>query len=163
MVLVTSPANPETPLEKVPPVQQFPALEMSPTDTAMRRNPLRGKSLGFFGPENRLRKGLCEVLIHPVTEPIILILIIFQTVLLAVEAAPSVYDHPRLDKDGISKVDYALLVLFILYTIEVIARTIVSGFIWNPYEYSTLNRSIGPEKSNLRTRPFPFRITQAHS
>src|SRR6202042_158385 len=82
-----------------------------------------------------------------ITEPIILILIISQTVLLAVEAAPSVYDHPRADRNGISKIDYALLVLFILYTIEVIARMIVSGFMWNPHEYSTLNRSIGLRKA----------------
>jgi voltage-dependent calcium channel len=139
----------ETPLEKVPSVQQFLDHEVSPTAPAMHTNPLRGNSLGIFGPENRLRKALCEVLVHPITEPIILILIIFQTVLLAVEAAPSAYDHPRTDRKGISKIDYALLVLFILYTTEVIARMIVSGFIWNPYEYSTLNRSIGLRKAIL--------------
>ena len=139
--------DPGPPLEKSPSVQQFQVHEVSPTAPTAHINPLRGKSLGIFGPENRLRKALCEVLVHPITEPIILMLIIFQTVLLAVEAAPSVYDHPRTDKAGISKIDYALLVLFILYTVEVIARMIVSGFIWNPYEYSTLDRSIGLRKA----------------
>jgi voltage-dependent calcium channel len=138
----------ETPLEKVPSLQQLQVHEESPSASSnARTNPLRGNSLGIFGPENRLRKALCEILVHPVTEPIILVLIISQTVLLAVEAAPSVYDHPRTDRNGISKVDYALLVLFILYTIEVIARMIVSGFMWNPHEYSTLNRSIGLRKA----------------
>jgi len=142
------PLDTETPLEKVPSVQQLQADEESPSAPSnARTNPLRGNSLGIFGPENRLRKALCEILVHPITEPIIFILIISQTVLLAVEAAPSVYDHPRADSNGISKVDYALLVLFILYTIEVIARMIVSGFIWNPHEYSTLNRSIGLRKA----------------
>src|SRR4051794_27515431 len=86
----------ETPLGKVPSVQQLQVDEESPSASSnARANPLRGKSLGIFGPENWLRKALCEILVHPITEPIILILILSQTVLLAVEAAPSVYDHPR--------------------------------------------------------------------
>jgi hypothetical protein len=142
--------DPEMPLEKVPSVQQLQLYDVSPTTSATHTNPLRGKSLGIFGPENRLRKALCELLVHPITEPIIFILILFQTVLLAVESAPSaVYDHPRTGGNGTSKIEYALLVLFILYTIEVIARIIVSGFIWNPYEHSTLNRSIGLKKAIL--------------
>ena len=157
------PVDPETPLEKVPSVQQFQVHEVSPTASSTRTNPLRGMSLGIFGPESRLRKALCEVLVHPITEPIILILIIFQTVLLAVEAAPSVYDHPRTDRNGISKIDYALLVLFILYTVEVIARMIVSGFIWNPYEYSTLDRSIGLRKAIVEYGRSFFAPQRQHS
>jgi voltage-dependent calcium channel len=110
-------------------------------------NPLRGKSLGIFGPENRFRKGLCEMLVHPVTEPLILILIVIQTVLLAVDSAQSVYRDPRSNKWGTSKTDYALFALFVVYTLEVIARTIVSGFIINPKEYSTLDRSLGLRKA----------------
>ena len=144
---VDQPVDPEPPLEKVPSTQQVQVHNLSPATSTPHKNPLRGNSLGIFGPENRLRKTLCEVLVHPITEPIIFILIIFQTVLLAVESAPSVYDDPRTNKNGISKVEYALLVLFILYTIEFIARVIVSGFIWNAYEYSTLDRSIGLKKA----------------
>src|SRR2546423_9670944 len=121
---VAQPIDSEMPLEKVPSVQQFPVHDLPPTALTKHTNPLRGKALGIFGPESRLRKSLCEVLVHPVTEPIILILIIFQTVLLAVGAAPSVYNHPRTDRNGISKIDYALLVLFVLYTIEVISRMV---------------------------------------
>lgn len=110
-------------------------------------NPLRGKSLGIFGAENKIRNGLCEMLVHPVTEPLILILIVIQTILLAVDSAQSVYRDPRSNKWGTSKTDYALFVLFVIYTLEVIARTIVSGFILNPTEYSTLDRSRGLKKA----------------
>lgn len=108
-----------------------------------RTNPLRGKSLGLFRPENRLRVNICEMLVHPVTEPIILVLIVFQTILLAVDSAPSYVDDPRSKGWGKSWIDYALFVLFIIYTLEIIARIIVSGFWFNPQEYSTINRSMG--------------------
>jgi hypothetical protein len=39
--------------------------------------------------------------------------------------------------------DYALLALFMVYTLEIFVRIIVSGFIINPREYSTINRQIG--------------------
>lgn len=110
-------------------------------------NPLKGNSLGIFSPENKLRKALCEILIHPATEPIILILIIIQTVLLAVES--SVQKRAMVGRWGASVFDYAFLALFIVYTLELIARTIVSGLILNPEEYSTLDRSQGLSKAIL--------------
>jgi hypothetical protein len=110
-----------------------------------RQNPLKGDSLGIFSPENKLRKALCGILIHPATEPIILILIIIQTVLLAIE--PSIYKHSRSGRWGSPAFDYAFFVLFIIYTMELIARIIVSGFIFNPGEYSTLDRSMGIRKA----------------
>ncbi len=110
-------------------------------------NPLKGKSMGVFGAENKIRKALCEMLVHPVTEPLILILIVIQTILLAVDSAQSVYTDPRSNKWGTSKTDYALFALFVIYTLEIIARTIVSGFILNPKEYSTLDRSLGLKKA----------------
>lgn len=111
-----------------------------PKTPRIRVNPLKGNSLGIFPPENRLRKFLCEMLVNPLMEPIILILIIIQTIILAVESASS---SSRPKYWGRSSFDYVFLALFLIYTLEVIARTIVSGFIWNPYEYSTLDRSAG--------------------
>jgi hypothetical protein len=70
-------------------------------------------------------------------------LIIVQTVLLAVESSQNVFEHPRSTKWGSNWIDAALLVLFTIYTIEIIIRVIVSGFIVNPVEYSTINRKIG--------------------
>lgn len=105
-------------------------------------NPLRGKTLGIFSPDNKIRLKLCDILVYPVTEPAILILIVIQTILLAVDAAPSVYTHPRRPDWG-SRTDYALLGLFIIFTLEVMARTIVSGFVSNAAEYSTIDRQRG--------------------
>jgi hypothetical protein len=106
-------------------------------------NPLKGKSLGIFSPENPLRKRLCDILVNPVTEPTILVLIIIQTILLAVDASKNVYTHPRPPHWGDTKTDWALLVLFTIYTIEILCRIIVSGFIHNAPEYSTIDRERG--------------------
>ncbi|PQE25780.1 ion transporter protein [Rutstroemia sp. NJR-2017a BBW] len=112
-------------------------------------NPLRGNTLGIFSPENKIRVKLCDLLVYPVTEPAILILIVIQTVLLAVDSAPSVYTHPRTTLWGHSLIDYALLVLFVIFTLEVIARIIVSGFISNAPEYSTIDRQRGMKAAVL--------------
>lgn len=106
-------------------------------------NPLKGKSLGLFAPDNWFRMKLCEVLVHPVTEPIILILIVVQTILLAVDAAPKKgYDEiPKAWKD--LWIHFGLLSLFVIYTIEIIARIIVSGLIKNAEEYSTVDTTLG--------------------
>ncbi|GBF66718.1 calcium-channel protein [Trichophyton mentagrophytes] len=103
-------------------------------------SPLRGKALGIFSADNPVRRWLCELLVHPATEPIILILIIIQTILLAIES--SVHTG-RKGSWSSPVVDILFLAIFIIYTLELIARTIVSGFILNPEEYSTLDRSAG--------------------
>ena len=105
-------------------------------------NPLKGKSLGIFAPDNWIRLRLCEMLVHPVTEPTILILIVIQTILLAVDAArPADYNTaPRAWQS--SWIDIGLLVLFIIYSVEIVARIIVSGFVKNAAEYSTVDRSL---------------------
>ncbi|KAH5375154.1 hypothetical protein HBI49_050910 [Parastagonospora nodorum] len=108
-------------------------------------NPLRGKSLGIFPANSKIRMKLSDVLVHPATEPLLLVLIVVQTVLLAVDASSKAQYSPGKVKtiDGLSGIDFALLGLFIVYTIEVIIRIIVSGFIINPVEYSTINRQVG--------------------
>lgn len=117
-------------------------------DTA---NPLRGNTLRIFSPTSRVRVFLCDVLIHPATEPLLLLLILIQTILLTIDAAPSVYNDPRDLAWGTSGIDYAMLVLFIIYTyvfhlvltgganfpdvcrLEIAARCIVSGLYLNPH------------------------------
>ncbi|KAF3215696.1 calcium channel protein [Orbilia oligospora] len=95
-------------------------------------NPLKGNSLKLFPPDNKLRIFLCDVLTHPITEPFILLTIIVQVVLLTVDSAKNIFVHPDDNKWGSSASDYALLGIFILYTMELVARIIVSGFIINP-------------------------------
>jgi hypothetical protein len=108
-------------------------------------NPLRGKSLSIFSQHSRIRRGLLNTLVHPLTEPLILLLIIVQTVILAIDSAGDIRDPTKLrrDKWGGHWTDYTLLAIFGVYTIETIMKIIVSGFIFNPSEYSTIDRSIG--------------------
>jgi hypothetical protein len=94
-----------------------------------------------------LRKWLCDILVNPWTEPFILLLIVAQTVLLAVEAAPDVFDpgNERPERWGGTRIDWAILGLFIVFTLEIIARIIVSGFIINAEDYA-------PAQSKRRIR-----------
>ncbi|EGO52888.1 hypothetical protein NEUTE1DRAFT_126315 [Neurospora tetrasperma FGSC 2508] len=130
----------ENPTEKRPEShhvfpQQHPAFR--PRSRNPRNNPLKGKSLGIFSPDNPLRLWLCDLLVNPWAEPLILILIVLQAVLLAVEAAPDVLadGNGRPERWGSTRIDWAIFVLFVIFTIELIARIIVSGFIINAPEY----------------------------
>ena len=122
------------------PIEKARPLVTSVEDTDCQQphpNPLRGKSLGVFGPESSLRLFLCELLVHPVTEPTILILIVIQTIVLASESAQSVaYGQRPMDWKA-SPANFVLLALFSIYTLEIAMRIIVSGFIKNAEEYST--------------------------
>ena len=120
------------PLEKAPPLTH---AGMPRHKWQQQTNPLRGNSLHIFSPDNRLRLWLCELLVHPITEPIILLLIIVQTGLLAAEAGPSVGYGERVSTWS-TPIQLAMLVLFIIYTMELSARIIVSGLIQNAEEYS---------------------------
>lgn len=113
------------------------------------RNPLRGNSLGILSPESRIRQNLLELLVHPLFEPFILLLIVIQTIILAVDAAESVYEHPEPKRWGDHWTDYTLAGIFFVYTIEMIIKIMVSGFIFNPVEYSTIDRSIGIKQALL--------------
>lgn len=109
-------------------------------------NPLKGKSLGILSPDSVIRRKLCDMLVHPVTEPLILCLIMAQMVLLTIEAAPDVGEDGRPDRwAGGDRpwIDFAMLGLFVVFTLEVTARIIVSGFILNASEYSTIDRKRG--------------------
>ncbi|KAG9802751.1 calcium channel-like protein subunit Cch1, partial [Aureobasidium melanogenum] len=101
-------------------------------------------------PDSKLRLKLADFLLHPFTEPFILVLIVFQTILLAVEARNNVNNDPRSQRFGTTWIDIALLVLFIIYTIEIAIRVIVSGFIVNPIEYSTIDRKVGLRTAVMR-------------
>lgn len=108
-------------------------------------NPLRGKSLGIFSPESRFRVWMCDLLVNPYTEPFILILIVSQTILLAVESWPDVFSpgNARPEQWGNRPIDWTMLALFIIFTLEIMARIVVSGFILNAEEYSTIDRKRG--------------------
>lgn len=131
--------------EKVSMQESLPPPQMPPGgyDWVLHANPLRGKSLGVFPPDSKVRTKLCDFMVHPWIEPGILMLIILQAVLLAVDAAPHIYEQPHALTWNGSWIDYTIFVLFIIYTLEICIRTIVSGFVINPVEYSTINRQVG--------------------
>jgi hypothetical protein len=131
-----------SPGEKRPEYASFSTVPSPPPPPLRRRgplhNPLSGKSLGIFPPDNPIRKGLCDLLVNPWTEPFILFLIITQTVLLAVEAAPDVFleGNHRPERWGTTWIDWAMFALFVFFTLEIMARIIVSGLIINPDNYA---------------------------
>lgn len=106
-------------------------------------NPLRGNSLYIFPPDSWIRLKLCEMLVHPVTEPVILVLIVIQTILLAVDSAPTLEFEGRPMEWGDQWINVAMLALFTIYTIEIAARIIVSGLMKNADDYSTVDWSLG--------------------
>lgn len=140
--LVDFPSDePGTPLEKRR--STVVAIGIEPDKEHQQPNPLKGKSLELFSPDNWLRLHLCEMLVHPLTEPIILILIFIQTILLAIDAAPTLESGERPKRWTDAWINPALLVLFVIYTLEIVARVVVSGFIKNAEEYSTVDWDLG--------------------
>ncbi|KAJ5575322.1 hypothetical protein N7450_009221 [Penicillium hetheringtonii] len=111
-----------------------------------QNNPFRGRSLGILGPNHPLRLWLCDILVHPFMEPFVLVVIIIQTILLIVESSKSVFNNHIATRWAASPLDWVFLIIFIIYTLEISAKILVSGFIFNPTEYSTLNRSQGIRK-----------------
>lgn len=111
------------------------------------QSPLRGKSLFIFSPDSWTRLQLCRMLVHPMTEPLILVFIFIQTILLAIDAAPAIAYGGRPKSWEGSKTNYAMVVLFSVYTLEILARIIVSGLIINATEYSTVDWRLGPKKA----------------
>ncbi|CAI7660877.1 unnamed protein product [Penicillium glandicola] len=110
-----------------------------------RNNPFKGRSLGILGPDNPLRLWLCDILVNSFMEPFILIVIVIQTILLTIEDALPNYEKSV--KWGSSKFDWVFLAIFIIYTLEIGSKILVSGLILNPVEYSTLNRNLGVRKA----------------
>ena len=125
------------------------AVEPDIPPPIIERNPLRGKSLGLISPNNKVRMKLLELLVHPLFEPLILLLIVMQTIILAVDSAQNVYTHSRPTGWGYHWTDWVLLIIFIIYTVEIVIKIIVSGFLLNPREYSTIDRSNGVRQALL--------------
>ncbi|KAJ3763499.1 Ion transport protein-domain-containing protein [Lentinula raphanica] len=106
------------------------------------RLPIRGRTLCFLGPRNKLRLWLYNWLIYPWTEPTILLLIIVNAVVLTLQASRSLTlpDGANIGDALPPHVtgyfheweDYVLFVLFVLFTLEAFARICVSGFIFDP-------------------------------
>ncbi|KAJ3843127.1 Ion transport protein-domain-containing protein [Lentinula raphanica] len=118
------------------------STEDEPLPDLSARLPIRGRTLCFLGPRNKLRLWLYNWLIYPWTEPTILLLIIVNAVVLTLQASRSLTlpDGANIGDALPPHVtgyfheweDYVLFVLFVLFTLEAFARICVSGFIFDP-------------------------------
>ncbi|KAJ7479857.1 Ion transport protein-domain-containing protein [Mycena latifolia] len=136
--------------------------------------PIRGRTLGFLGPTSTLRLLCFNFLVFPWTEPIILLLIIFNAVVLTIQSSRSLTLN-----DAPSTVtgyfhtweDYALFVLFVFFTLEACARICVSGLLFDPDARSSLalpsnsekptSSTAGPAPAETLALPFRLSITSA--
>ncbi|KAG8875562.1 calcium channel protein [Tulasnella sp. 331] len=108
------------------------------------KNHLRGRTLGILGPNSGIRRVMLRVLLWKWTEPIILLLILANGVILALQAHLNVQGDPRPVGRGFFKSweDYALFMLFVIFTLEAFARVVVTGFILDPETRITDSRAL---------------------
>ncbi|ORY87152.1 Ion transport protein-domain-containing protein [Protomyces lactucae-debilis] len=103
---------------------------------------LAGRALGFLKPENGLRQVCFHVLRHPVTEPLVLLVILLHAIILAADSFTA-------EANGWGDwTDWTLLGIFTFYTLELGTRLIVSGVLFNPEEQSARNAPGAPPPSS---------------
>lgn len=122
--------------------------------------PIRGRTLGFLGPDSKVRLWLFNFLVYPWTEPVILLLIVLNAVVLTIQAFPSLTLPtangptlpPHIQGYFHTWEDYALFALFVVFTLEAIARICVTGFLFDP-EISVFSLFSSPY--SLQSEPYP--------
>ncbi|PLW08520.1 hypothetical protein PCANC_24286 [Puccinia coronata f. sp. avenae] len=93
---------------------------------------LKGKTLGIFGPRHPIRLGLFRLFHSGHIDPLIFLLIILDAVILTIQSSRSVWDFPRPTKGYFHTwEDWGLFILFSIFTVESVARIIVSGLVIN--------------------------------
>ncbi|KAF9195928.1 calcium channel protein [Haplosporangium sp. Z 11] len=104
--------------------------------------PLEGKTLFIFGPENPFRKRINRFLNQTWVELFLLLLLVINLAfLIAKMSSPkgsdTLWGHWT---------DYGLLVVFVLYTIEIASRIIVSGLILYPKDGDKIRKLFGKKQ-----------------
>ncbi|KAK9478046.1 Ion transport protein-domain-containing protein [Lipomyces japonicus] len=90
---------------------------------------LGGHSLAFFSPTNVFRIFLYHLISHSFYNTVLFVILLLHTIIVTYRTVKLVdYDG----KWGSTWVDWALLVIFIIYTLDALFQIIVSGFILNP-------------------------------
>ncbi|KAJ7435576.1 Ion transport protein-domain-containing protein [Mycena galericulata] len=105
------------------------------SDTCTVSEPFFRRTLCFMGPTSRICLACFDLLVFPGTEPLILLLLILNAVLLTIQASRSfaLADPPVSFKGYFhSWEDFALFVLFVVFSVEACARICVSGFLFDP-------------------------------
>ncbi|CAO3564105.1 unnamed protein product [Mortierella alpina] len=110
--------------------------------------PLEGWSLFIFGPENPIRQKINRFLNQTWVELFLLFLLVVNLVFLIVKvSSPKGNDTVW----GAHWTDYGLLVIFVLYTMEIGSRVIVSGLVLYPKDGDKVRKFFGkkPRTDNL--------------
>ncbi|KAF8337378.1 Ion transport protein-domain-containing protein [Cantharellus anzutake] len=100
--------------------------------------PLRGYTLGLFGPYSSIRRSMFDFLQLPWTEPIIFCLIIFHAIVLIAQSSNAICSVqtsapcPRPNGYFNNWADYTLFILFVFYSLESFARIVISGLFVDP-------------------------------
>ncbi|KAH3664423.1 hypothetical protein WICMUC_005808 [Wickerhamomyces mucosus] len=112
---------------------------------------LYGNSLKYFGPNDWLRNYLANLLMEKWVYHVLRSFIVLQTIFLALRQWDPMTIEDRF-KFGSYWTDYALLLLNIFYTFEIMAKVIAWGF-WDDSEmFKALNRNYVPIAENLKLR-----------
>ncbi|KAG8959952.1 calcium channel protein [Tulasnella sp. 419] len=138
-------------MDETPKALETPTGE-NPSFLPNHASALPGRTLGVFGPHSTFRRTMYNVLTWTWTEPIILLLIFANAIVLTIQSARSVFANPRPSRYFQSPEDYILFVLFVIFTLEAFARTIVSGFIFYPETRITDIKSISAGLKTTKSR-----------
>lgn len=120
----------------LPPLRRRDQGRLDERHSDVPHNFLTGNSLGVFAPDNRLRAWLHEVLLLPWIDPLVFTLILLQTILLSYRNSSNVFGSydasdvslPILKPWG-NWTDWFILGIFVAYTFEIAAKSIVYGFL----------------------------------
>ncbi|KAF9285597.1 calcium channel protein [Mortierella alpina] len=110
--------------------------------------PLEGWSLFIFGPENPIRQKINRFLNQTWVELFLLFLLVVNLVFLVIKvSSPKGNDTVW----GAHWTDYGLLIIFVLYTMEIGSRIIVSGLVLYPKDGDKVRKFFGkkPRTDNL--------------
>ncbi|KAL1918646.1 uncharacterized protein VTP21DRAFT_2668 [Calcarisporiella thermophila] len=157
-------------------IYEKPAIEAPPysehavdiTSTTLTIPMLQGRSLCIFGPRNFFRVTLYHILHHKWTEPIILGIILLHAIVLSIDAwnTRQCKAQPQDEFSGFDQcrtlgwgswLDWTLLIIYSIYSLEIFARIVVSGFIINPKPPTVAPIYVSPpdivDNRNLNTHP----------
>ncbi|KAK7206290.1 Ion transport protein-domain-containing protein [Myxozyma melibiosi] len=116
--------------EVIPAIEDF-EPPRAPSQTGEESPSLRGNALTIFGPENPLRLAAFRVVSHSWFDAAWLVVLFFQTVVVIYRAISDkdlhdtkswTFDFPNV----------ALLAVFIFYSVSILLKMVVSGFLINP-------------------------------
>ncbi|KDN52688.1 hypothetical protein K437DRAFT_161584 [Tilletiaria anomala UBC 951] len=129
-----------------------------PARVKLNTSLLRGKSLGVFSSTNPVRISMARLLSHWWIEPLILAMIAFNAVVLIIQSARDVAVRPRSPGYFDHWEDYALLAIFCIFTIEIMAKIIVSGLIINPPSLPEVLHSVDDKATHGDSASLPSHL-----